>query len=345
MDFEKYGAYILEETAALLNIDSPSGMTHKAAEHVKARFEALGYPCEITRKNGVFVNLGGEDRENGLLLEVHMDTLGGMVAEIKASGRLRITNIGGLNANNVETENCRIITRGGSVYEGVAQLCNASIHVNGEYNDIKRTFDTIEVLIDEQVKNADDVRKLGISSGDYVCFDPRVVITKSGYIKSRFLDDKLSVGILLGYARYLKDEGIRLNRAVYAHVTSYEEVGHGGCTNVPEGVTEALVVDMGCVGEGLACDEHMVSICAKDRSGPFDYDMTNGLIAAAKKTGANYAVDVYPFYSSDVATTLRAGYDVRHGLIGAGVYASHGYERSHVDGAVATLKVLAGYIE
>ena len=132
---------------------------------------------------------------------------------------------------------------------------------------------------------------------------------------------------------------------MYAHVTSYEEVGHGGCTNVPEGVTEALVVDMGCVGEGLACDEHMVSICAKDRSGPFDYDMTNGLIAAAKKTGANYAVDVYPFYSSDVATTLRAGYDVRHGLIGAGVYASHGYERSHVDGAVATLKVLAGYIE
>ena len=131
---------------------------------------------------------------------------------------------------------------------------------------------------------------------------------------------------------------------MYAHITSYEEVGHGGCTEVPAGVTEAIVVDMGCVGEGLECDERMVSICAKDRSGPFDYDVTNGLIAAAKKMGANYAVDVYPFYSSDVATTLRSGHDVRHGLIGAGVYASHGYERSHVDGAVATLKVLVGYI-
>lgn len=345
MDFEKYGAYILEETAALLAIDSPSGMTHNAAKHVKARFEALGYPCEITRKNGVFVNLGGEDKANGLLLEVHMDTLGGMIAQIKSNGRLKITNIGGLNANNVETENCRVITREGDVYEGVAQLCNASIHVNGEYNDIKRTFDTIEVLLDENVKNAEDVKKLGVNVGDYVCFDPRVRITKSGYIKSRFLDDKLSVGILLGYAKYLKDEGIELERAVYAHITSYEEVGHGGCTNVPDGVTEALVVDMGCVGEGLECDEHMVSICAKDRSGPFDYDMTNGLIAAAKKMGANYAVDVYPFYSSDVATTLRSGHDVKHGLIGAGVYASHGYERSHVDGAVSTLKTLAGYIK
>ena len=345
MDFEKYGVYILEETAALLAIDSPSGMTHKAAEHVAARFAALGYSCSLTRKNGVLVQLGGEDRENGLLLEVHMDTLGGMVTAVKPNGRLKITNIGGLNANNVETENCRVVTRGGDVYEGVAQLCNASIHVNGDYNDVKRTFDTIEVLLDENVKSTEDVAKLGVNAGDFVCFDPRTRITASGYIKSRFLDDKLSVGILLGYAKYLKDEGIALKRAVYAHITSYEEVGHGGCTNVPDGVTEALVVDMGCVGEGLACDEHMVSICAKDRSGPFDYDMTNGLIAAAKKTGANYAVDVYPFYSSDVATTLRAGYDVRHGLIGAGVYASHGYERSHVDGAVATLKVLAGYIE
>ena len=274
-----------------------------------------------------------------------MDTLGGMVAQIKSSGRLKITNIGGLNANNVETENCRVVTRDGAIFEGTAQLCNASIHVNGEYNDTKRTFDSIEVVLDENVKSAEDVKKLGICNGDYVCFDPRVVITKSGYIKSRFLDDKLSVGILLGYAKYLKEEGITPRRAVYAHITSYEEVGHGGCTNVPAGVTEAIAVDMGCVGEGLECDERMVSICAKDRSGPFDYDVTNGLISAAKKMGAAYAVDVYPFYSSDVATTLRSGHDVKHGLIGAGVYASHGYERSHVDGAVATLKVLAGYIE
>ena len=345
MDFEKYGAYILEETAALLAIDSPSGMTHAAAEHVAARFVALGYHCEITRKNGVFVQLGGKDQDNALLLEAHMDTLGGMVAQIKSNGRLKITNIGGMNANNAETENCRVITKSGAVYEGTAQLCNASIHVNGEYNDVKRTFDTIEIVLDEDVKSAEDVKKLGVRNGDYVCFDPRTRITKSGYIKSRFLDDKLSVGILLGYAKYLKDEGVTPGRAVYAHITSYEEVGHGGCTNVPAGVTEAIAVDMGCVGEGLECDERMVSICAKDRSGPFDYDVTKGLIAAAEKMGANYAVDIYPFYSSDVATTLRSGHDVKHGLIGAGVYASHGYERSHVDGAVATLKVLAGYIE
>ena len=344
MDFAKYGPYILEETAALLAVDSPSGMTRAAADHVIARFEAIGVKAERTRKNGVFAYLGGKDKENAILLEAHMDTLGGMVAEIKANGRLRITAIGGLRAENVETENCRVITRGGAIIEGTAQLINASVHVNPKYDETHRTFDTIEIVLDEDVKSVEDVKALGIRVGDYVCFDPRTRITKSGYIKSRFLDDKLSVGIVMAYAKYLKEENVCPERAVYVHVTSYEEVGHGGCTNVPDGVTEALVVDMGCVGEGLECDERMVSICAKDRSGPFDYEVTSGLVAAAEKMGANYAVDVYPFYSSDVATTLRSGHDVRHGLIGAGVYASHGYERSHVDGAVATLKVLVGYI-
>ena len=344
MDYQAYGKYILDETLALLAIDSPSGMTAKAAEHVMARFAALGYQPERTRKDGVVVCLGGKNMDDAILLEAHMDTLGGMVAEIKGNGRLRITRIGGLNANNVETETCRVYTKFDGVYEGTAQLCNASTHVNGKYSEENRTFDSIEIVLDEIVENAEDVKKLGIRVGDFVCFDPRTKITKSGYIKSRFLDDKLSVGIVLGYARYLKEENITPERAIYAHVTSFEEVGHGGSASVPQGVTEAISVDMGCVGTGLGCDERKVSICAKDSGGPYNYDVVTGLIAAAEKMNAPYAVDVYPFYGSDVEATLRAGYDIRHGLIGAGVYASHGYERSHVDGALATLKVLIGYL-
>ena len=344
MDFEKYGQYILEETAALLAIDSPSGFTHEAAEHVMQRFGALGYACELTRKDGVIIDLGGKNKEDAILLEVHMDTLGGMVAQIKPSGRLKITPVGGLRAENVETENCRVITKFDGVVEGTAQLENASVHVNGKYGEISRTFDTIEIVLDEPVKSADDVRNLGIRVGDYVCFDPRTRITKSGYIKSRFLDDKLSVGIVMAYAKYLKEENVCPDRAVYVHVTSYEEVGHGGCTNVPDGVTEALVVDMGCVGEGLECTERMVSICAKDSGGPYNEHVTRALIEAAEKTGAFYAVDIYPYYGSDVEATLRAGHDLRHGLIGSGVYASHGYERSHIDGVISTLKVLVGHI-
>lgn len=344
MNWNEYGSFIVEETKNLLAIDSPSGMTKKAAEHVMTRFEALGYAPQMTRKDGVLVCLGGVDKENGLLLEAHMDTLGGMVCQIKANGRLKITPIGGLRAENVETENCRVVTKFDGVIEGTAQLVNASTHVNEKYADTQRTFDTIEIVLDEPVESADDVKKLGIRTGDYVCFEPRTRVTKSGYIKSRFLDDKLSVGILLGFAKYLHDEGKTPARRVYAHVTVYEEVGHGGSASVPAGVTEAISVDMGCVGAGLQCTERQVSICAKDSGGPYSYDVVKKLIAAAQKEGADYAVDIYPYYGSDVEATLRAGYDIRHGLIGAGVYASHGYERSHRDGVLNTLRVLRGYL-
>ena len=340
----KYAEFAANEAVELLGIDSPSGFTERAAEWVKNRFEALGYKAEITEKGGVLIDLGGRNDKDALLLEAHTDTLGGMVAEIKGSGRLRLTNLGGLRAENCEAENARVYTRGGRVIEGTLQLCNASVHVNGSYGDTKRGFDTTELVLDEDVKTAEDVRALGIEVGDIVCFEPRTRITSSGYIKSRFLDDKLSVGILLGLARYMKDENVQPERRVYVHITVYEEVGHGGTGSVPAGVTEAISVDMGCVGEGLQCTERQVSICAKDSGGPYSYQVVGKLIEAAKSEGADFAVDVYPHYGSDVEATLGAGCDIRHGLIGSGVYASHGYERSHIDGVYNTLKVLKGYL-
>ncbi len=342
-----YATYATEGAVKLLAIDSPTGYTSQAAAWVRDAFSALGYEARITVKGGVLVTLSEgneENQSNGLMLAAHTDTLGGMVAEIKGNGRLRLTNLGGMRAENGETENVRVHTRNGRVIEGTLQLCNASIHVNGAYADTKRSFDTTEVVPDEDVNSADDTRALGIEVGDIVAFEPRTRVTESGYIKSRFLVDKLSVGILLGLAKYMKDENAVPERPVYAHVTVYEEVGHGGAGSVPCGISEAISVDMGCVGAGLGCTEKKVSICAKDSGGPYNYEVVGKLIDAAKAEGADYAVDVYPFYGSDVESTLSAGEDIRHGLIGPGVYASHGYERSHVDGVWNTLKVLKGYL-
>ena len=335
-----YADYAWEQASTLLAIDSPSGFTAKAAQWVKDAFTALGFQAEITTKGGVIADLGGEDDKNAIMLAAHTDTLGGMVSQVKGNGRLKITPLGGMNANNAETENVKVYTRKGKVIEGTLQLCNPSIHVNGGYSDMKRSFDTTEVVLDTD----EDIKALGIQVGDVVCFDPRTRRTETGYLKSRFLDDKLSVGILLGFAKLVADKKIALKRRTYVHITVYEEVGHGGSGSVPAGVTEAISVDMGCVGDGLSCTEKQVSICAKDSGGPYSYEVVGALIDAAKKAEADYAVDVYPYYGSDVEATLRAGFDIRHGLIGPGVYASHGYERSHKDGVLATLKVLKGYL-
>ena len=339
-----YADFAWEQAAELLAIDSPTGYTNAAAAWVRNAFEALGFKAFITTKGGVIADLGGKNENDGLLLAAHADTLGAMVHTIKGNGRLKLTSLGGMNPNNAETENVRVYTRDGKIYEGTCQLANASVHVNGSYNSTQRSWDTVEIVLDEDVSSAADTRKLGIEVGDIVCFDPRTKRTASGYLKSRFLDDKLSVGILLGFAKYLSDNKITPERRTWCHVTVYEEVGHGGSGSAPAGITEAIAVDMGCVGDGLQCTEKQVSICAKDSGGPYSYDVVGKLIAAAKATEADYAVDIYPFYSSDVGATLRSGADIRHGLIGSGVYASHGYERSHIDGVYNTLKVLAGYL-
>jgi len=339
-----YAEQAWQMASQLLSIDSPTGFTDAAADWAEKSFAGLGFPTKRTGKGGVLVDLGGEDDNDGLLLNAHLDTIGAMVAEVKASGRLRMVPLGGASPNTIECENVRVYTHDGKIYEGTVQLCNPSMHVNAEQGTTTRTFDTLEVVLDEAVQSKADAKNLGIDNGDIVCFEPRIRRTATGYLKSRFLDDKLLVGIAWAFAKYIADNHISLKRRTYLHLTVYEEVGHGGSATVPEGITEGLSLDMGCVGDGIACTERQVSICAKDMGGPYSYQMVSKMIDVAKKNGIDYAVDIYPRYSSDVETTIKAGFDIRHGLIGPGVYASHGYERSHMDGVYNTLKLLCGYL-
>lgn len=348
---KNYTDYIVEQAQKLLSIDSPSGYTQNAAAWLMDTYREMGYEPQLTTKGGVLVQISEGTAKNPsdpskgpILVMAHTDTLGAMVSSITSNGRLKLTPLGGMNANNAEAENCRIITRSGKTFTGTFQLCNASIHVNGEYSETKRSYKDMEVLLDEIVTSAEDVKNLGIMTGDIVCFDPRTVVTPSGFIKSRFLDDKLSTAILLGYAKYLKAENIIPERRIYHHITVFEEVGHGGCASIPADVTELLSVDMGCVGDGLECTECQVSICAKDSRGPYHYDVVSGLIEAAQKAEVDFAVDVYPYYGSDADAALGAGIDARHGLIGPGVYASHGYERSHKKGVENTFELLRSYL-
>ena len=338
---KNYTDYIVEQAQKLLSIDSPSGYTQNAAAWLMDTYREGGVLVQISE--GTAKNPSDPSKEP-ILVMAHTDTLGAMVSSITSNGRLKLTPLGGMNANNAEAENCRIITRSGKTFTGTFQLCNASVHVNGEYSETKRSYKDMEVLLDEIVTSAEDVKNLGIMTGDIVCFDPRTVVTPSGFIKSRFLDDKLSTAILLGYAKYLKEENVIPERRIYHHITVFEEVGHGGCASIPADVTELLSVDMGCVGDGLECTECQVSICAKDSRGPYHYDVVSGLIEAAQKADVDFAVDVYPYYGSDADAALGAGIDARHGLIGPGVYASHGYERSHKKGVENTFELLRSYL-
>jgi len=328
---------------ALCEIPSPTGLTKNAEQYLLNALTEMGYAPHRTPKGTVICDIGGEGKP--LLLSAHVDTLGGMVRSVKSNGRLRYTKIGGYNDNAIENENCLVHTRDGRTCSGTVQTTKASSHVYGDTTDMKRSDETLEIVLDEIVHSAEDVRALGIETGDFISWDARTVITESGFIKSRHLDDKASSGILLALAKMVKDGEVTLARNVHLMFTVYEEVGHGASGCLPKQIDDMIAVDMGCVGDDLACDETMVSICAKDSAGPFNYDLTNELVTLAKENGLKYALDIYPHYSSDTATALRAGMEARHALVGTGVFASHGYERTHKQGVENTLKLLAAYVQ
>lgn len=331
--------YILEQLQALTSIPSPSGYTSHVSGYVLGQLEAMGYRPEMSNKGNVSVLLGGEG--SPLVLAAHLDTLGAMVRKIKENGRLRPTTIGGHQWDTCDGENCTVHTRDGHVYTGVVLNTEPSEHVANKKKS--KTESHMEILLDENVHSKKGTKKLGIQNGDFIALDPRTVITESGYIKSRFLDDKLSAAILLGLAKAVKEEVLSLSRKVTLLFTVYEEVGHGASV-VPSDTTEMISVDMGCVGDGLECTERMVSICSKDSNGPYDYDLTTRLIHTAREQKLRYAVDIYPHYTSDVTAALKSGHDIRHGLIGPGVYASHNYERSHTEGMMNTYDLLKAFV-
>ncbi len=341
------GKYMMQVTADLCRIPSPTGFTRAAVDSVATQMEELGLSVHRTTKGSLVASFPGNESRNGggRLLSAHVDTLGAMVKEIKKSGRLVLTRLGGFDWSTIEGEYCLVHKRDGGTVSGTILTTKASTHVHGQaLVDLKRDEKSIEVRLDAEVNSGDDTRALGISVGDFVSLDPRTTITESGFIKSRHLDDKACVAILLGVAQALNKSDASPARPTYLYISTFEEVGHGTSAGVPDGVTEIVAVDMAAVGEGQTSDEFSVTVCVKDGSGPYDYDLSGQLIALAADNGIEHRVDIYTYYASDVSQALRAGYDIRGALVGPGVDGSHSYERLHERSLLETAKLLVAYL-
>lgn len=335
--------YVIKAIEKLVNIPSPSGYTKKVMEFVKAQAEGFGYSCEYTNRGGLLIHIKGKNTKDTLLLSAHVDTLGAMVRSISNDGMLRFSLVGGYTMHSIEGSYCKIHTRDGAEHTGTILSKSPSVHSYDDARTLERTEKNMEIRIDEIVKSKKDVLALGINNGDYISFDPKFEYTKSGFVKSRHLDDKASVAVLLGLLKEMKEEGFTPERTIKILISNYEEVGFGASW-VPDDVTEFIAVDMGALGDDLSGDEYSVSICAKDSSGPYDYDLTSKLISIAKENKIDYAVDIFPHYGSDASAAMRAGHNIKAALVGQGIHASHGMERTHRKGLENTLKLLKNYV-
>ncbi|WP_261807597.1 M42 family metallopeptidase [Paenibacillus sp. N3.4] len=336
-------AYMTDILDLLLRTPSPTGYTHHIMQKVQAEVVKLGYELAFTNKGCGIVTIPGVKSDRVIGISAHVDTLGAMVRSIKENGTLKITSLGGFMMGAIENEYVQIHTRDERIYDGTILTSRPSVHVYEDAREFKRDEANMEVRIDEIVKSKKDVQALGIRVGDYISFDPRVQIKDNGFVKSRHLDDKASVASLFGLLRLLKDVNLKPSYTVKVFFSNYEEVGHGS-SFIPDDITEFIAVDMGALGDDLSGSERDVSICAKDSSGPYDYQMTSKMIELAEKLEIGYAVDIFPRYSSDASAALRGGRDIRAALVGPGVHASHSMERTHMDAVSHTAALLAAYV-
>lgn len=331
---------ILKKLEELLLISSPTGNTDKAISFLENEFNNLKLKIKKNNKGNIMVTIPGKDTSKEVTLSAHVDTLGGMVKEIKSNGRLKLSKLGGYSYNTIEGECVEIETMEEKIYPGTVMTTKASSHVHGsELNTVERNIDNMEIRIDEKVSSKEDVIALGINVGDFISFDPRTKVLKNGFIKSRHLDDKAGVIAILFMLKEIVKKNIVPNFTTNFFISHYEEVGHGSSASIPPKTFEFLAIDMAAPGEGQTSDEFSVTICAKDSTGPYDLEMRKKLTSLAKEEGLNYKVDIYPFYGSDASAALRAGYDMKAALIGPGVDASHSFERTHIEAIENTIKL------
>ncbi|WP_461613737.1 M42 family metallopeptidase [Clostridium sp. Marseille-QA1073] len=330
----------------ILLIPSPSGYSAKIMSYIKSELDKLNIEYKTTNKGAIIATIKGKNNEYQKTLSAHVDTLGAMVSGIKSNGKLSLTPLGGYMMSSIEGENCTIETVYGKTFEGTIQTIKPSVHISGsEAKDLKRTAENMEVILDEKVCSKEDVKNLGIEIGDFICFDTRTRFTESGFIKSRHLDDKASVGILLYTLKYIVENKIELPHTINIFISNYEEIGHGASSAIPENTKEFIAVDMGCPGLEQNSTEYACCIAAKDSSGPYDVELRVRLTELCKAHNIDYRIDVYPNYGSDASAALRAGYDIKTALIGAGIFASHGYERTHMDSILATVDLIIKYVQ
>ncbi len=344
MNFESCKNFLKDTVHSVMSVDSPTGFTRSAVDTAEKLVQEIGYPTRRTRKGNLVITVEGRDESKRVGLCAHLDTLGLVVRSITAEGKLMFSPLGAPLLPSLEGEFCRIHTKSGKVYTGTILSLSPAIHVFSDAPTRPRDAANMAVTIDEPVYSKEDVLALGIRPGDFIAYDPKTTFTESGYLKSRFIDDKGSVSLLITLLKLMKDAGVKPAYHTEIAFTVYEEVGHGGAAMF-ENMDELLVVDMGCVGDDLSCTEQQVSICAKDSGGPYDYDMVSRLVRLAEENGVDFAVDIYPRYSSDAGAYWGAGHDTPAALIGPGVWGSHGMERTHLDGLINTMKLAALYLD
>lgn len=337
--------YLLSILLSLLKIHSPTGYTDPVVRAVCGELDNLGIPYELTRRGAIRASLQKKESTVSRAVVAHVDTLGAMVREIKANGRLGLVPLGNWSSRFAEGARVSIFTDD-RIFRGTILPLKASGHVYNEQVDTQPVnWDNVELRVDEPVASQKDLHELGFRVGDYVGVDSTPEVLPNGFINARHLDDKAGVAALLAAAKYLAENSIDLPATTSILFTISEEVGSGASAVLTSDVAELVTIDNGTVAPGQESREFGITVAMGDSTGPFDYHLSHHLIHLCQRYNFLHARDVFRYYRCDSASALSAGNDTRTALIAFGLDASHGWERTNLDSLASISQLVCAYLQ
>ncbi len=337
--------YVRRTLTELLRIPSPSGFTDEVVRYTCDQLDKLGIAHTITRRGAIRADLDGRIYSPDRSIVVHLDTLGAMVKELKDNGRLKIVPIGTWSSRFAEGARATVYSDKAQ-FVGTILPIKASGHTyDDEVDTLPVSWDTVEMRIDNPVYSVGDLEALGINVGDFIALDTETHMPDTGFICSRYLDDKAGVAVLLAVAKEVKEREIELPMDCHLLFTISEEVGSGASDVLHREVAEMVTIDAGPSAPGQNTDEFGVTVCLKDSSGPFDYHLTHKLLDICEEHDIRHKRDVFKYYRCDSASAIEAGNDIRTALVCFGTDATHGYERCHEKSLIALGELLGFYLQ
>lgn len=340
-------AAMVDLLVTLLRTPSPTGRTDQAIQIVGDVFTDIGLHCTVTRRGALLVDLPGANDGPHRAVIAHVDTLGCMVRELKDNGRLAVVPVGTHSSRMAEGARVTIFTDDvdREPLTGTILPLKASGHrYDTEVDTQPVSWDHVEVRVDEPVTDAFGLARLGVQVGDLVGIDSVPIITPSGFVNARHLDDKAGVAALVAAVVAMQHHGITAAVPSQIMITTTEEVGHGASHGLGDDVSELVAVDNAVVAPGQQSREEAVTLVMQDLHGPFDYHLIRHLSRLCADYDIPNCRDVFVHYRSDAAAALEAGAATRAALVGFGVDASHGWERTHLDGLERLAELLVRYL-
>ena len=217
-----------------LNTSSPTGYEKEARDWIVNNFK----DDKLTIYKDVMGNVIAKTapcHSQSIMLDGHIDEIGGQVLHINEEGFIIFRRNGGLDKAALISQRVRFLNG----IEGVIGKTTLHVEKPSEREKVKEIED---IWIDCGFKNKKEALEF-IDIGDYFTFVPNVTELKNDLICSKGIDDKVGAYIAFSVIQKLAHNK-KVNYQIFAVGSSQEEIGGYGAKSVAYNINPKICISL-----------------------------------------------------------------------------------------------------